>query len=59
MFDGRWEIISLWLRCGFGVTSAAYDFLVQIRKEIGENHKSEMKNVVRSQELLSKSVDRA
>ena len=59
MFDGRWEIIFLWLRHGFGVTLVAHDFLALIRKEIGETHKLEMENFVRCQELLSKSVDGA
>ena len=47
MFDGGWEIISLWLRHGFGVTLVAHDFLAQIRKEIGETHKFEMENFVK------------
>lgn len=59
MFDRRWEIISLWLKHGFGVTLFTHDFLAKIRKEIGETHNFEMENFVRCQELLSKSVSRA
>lgn len=55
--DGRWEIMSCWMRNRFEVTLVAYDFIEQIRKEIGKNHKFEMKTFVRCQELLCKSVD--
>jgi len=57
MFDGRWGIISLWLRHGFGVTLVADDCLAQIRKEIGETQEFEMENFVIHQKLLSKSMD--
>lgn len=56
IFDWRWEIISLRLRHGSGMTLVAHYFLTKIRKDVGETHKYETEKFVRFQELLSKSV---